>query len=94
MGRGFGSVELFGFWKLSSPLKSKILLRLALANKLLTWDNGKNRGWVGPGTCILCEIRNENVDHLFVVDLSQERLGKRLLKSTVEQYQMGKRVPG
>jgi hypothetical protein len=27
-------------WKLSCPLKSRIIPWLALANRLLTWDNG------------------------------------------------------
>jgi hypothetical protein len=33
-------------WKLKAPLKSKIILWLAINNKLLTWDNGIKHGGV------------------------------------------------
>ena len=36
--------------KLYSPLKTKIVMWLALANKLLTWDNGVNHEWSGPSS--------------------------------------------
>ena len=35
-------------WKLVCKLKSKNFLWLALANKILTWENGQKRRWVGP----------------------------------------------
>jgi hypothetical protein len=35
-------------WKSDSPLKIRILLWLALANGIPTWDNGQKRSWQGP----------------------------------------------
>ena len=32
-------------------VKSKILLWIALSNKLLTWDNGLECGWTNPNKC-------------------------------------------
>jgi hypothetical protein len=34
-------------WKLGAPLKSKVTMSLAINNKLLTWDMGVKRDWVG-----------------------------------------------
>jgi len=53
-------------WKLPCPLKTRILLWLALANRLLTWDDGQKRNCVGTDHCILCKCENESVHHLFV----------------------------
>jgi hypothetical protein len=39
-------------WKITAPLKRRIFLWLALANKILTWDNCKKRAWQGPERCI------------------------------------------
>ena len=39
-------------WKSEGPLKAKIILWLALSNKLLTWENLKKRGWHGPSWCV------------------------------------------
>lgn len=40
---------------------------LALTNKLLTWEKGLKRGWIGPGQCPLCKINKESSTHLFIV---------------------------
>jgi len=53
-------------WKYPGPIKSKIVLWLALNNKLLTWDNGLKRGWNGPNRCALCKEDAESVFHLFI----------------------------
>jgi hypothetical protein len=53
-------------WKLNAPLKSKITLSLEIDNKLLTWDNGIKRRWVGPNRCALCKINEESSSHIFI----------------------------
>jgi hypothetical protein len=35
-------------WKIHAPLKIKLTVWLALTNKLLEWENGLKRGWIGP----------------------------------------------
>ena len=42
-------------WKREGSLKEKITLWLALNNKLLTWENLKKRGWIGPSWCAVCQ---------------------------------------
>jgi hypothetical protein len=53
-------------WKSKAPLRCKILMWLALTNKLLTWDNLEKRNWHGPNHCILCKQFPEYVSHLFI----------------------------
>jgi hypothetical protein len=53
-------------WKWKCPLKTRLFLWLALANRILTWDNGQRRGWSGPNKCTLCKVEEESVSHLFV----------------------------
>jgi hypothetical protein len=53
-------------WKLKSPLRCKLTLWLSLKNKLLTWDNGIKRGWIGPNWCVLCKSDVESNSHVFV----------------------------
>jgi hypothetical protein len=54
-------------WKLVFPLKTRIFLWLVLENKVLMWDNGQKRNWIGLGWCYLCKQASETVDHLFVL---------------------------
>jgi hypothetical protein len=66
---GLGDVSQWWWklvWKLACPLKIIILLWISLANKILTWDNGQKRNWIGPGWCCMCKNDCESVDHLFV----------------------------
>ena len=53
-------------WKLEGPLKTKIFLLLALAKKLITWDNGEKRNCMRPDWCIMCKDSSESMDHIFV----------------------------
>ena len=50
----------------SKYVKSKILLWIALSNKLLTWDNGLECGWTNPNKCSLGKSNVEIVHHLFI----------------------------
>jgi hypothetical protein len=68
-------------WKLDGPLKINIFLWMALANKILTWDNGQKRGWNGLGWCCLCKSENELVDHLFVHCSFTKEVWKEMFKS-------------
>jgi hypothetical protein len=36
-------------WSINAPQKVNILSWLAMENKLLTWDNGFKKGWIGLG---------------------------------------------
>jgi hypothetical protein len=53
-------------WRTHAPLKVKIMLWLAIENRILTWDNGMKRGWTGPSRCALCKDDSESVQHLFI----------------------------
>jgi hypothetical protein len=45
-------------WGVNAQVKKvKILLWLALEKKILTWDKGLKREWVGPGRCALCRAK-------------------------------------
>jgi len=44
------------FWKWNIPQKIKLFTWLEATNKILTWDNLKNRGWEGPNMCHLCRL--------------------------------------
>jgi hypothetical protein len=35
-------------WKWHAPEKMKVLFWLSMEEKILTWDVGLHRGWVGP----------------------------------------------
>lgn len=39
---------------------------LALSNKILTWNDGQERNWQGPGRCIMCKSNEGTVNCLFV----------------------------
>ena len=53
-------------WKTLVPLKCKIVLWLALNNKLLLWKIGIKRGWRAPSRCALFKSHEESFSHLFV----------------------------
>jgi zinc-binding in reverse transcriptase len=71
----FGSINVFFFgcinysmnclWKLKLPLKVYCFLWLVVQNKILTTDNLSRKGWVGPLSCVFCQV-NESVNHLFL----------------------------
>ena len=50
-------------WKLYFPLKTRILMWLALDNKLFTWDNVQKRSWVRLNICILCKVNDKLLNH-------------------------------
>ena len=53
------------FWSRLLPRKIGCFLWLVLKNKVLTWDNIKKKGKIGPGICSLCYTNEETVHHLF-----------------------------
>jgi hypothetical protein len=53
-------------WKENAPFKVKTLTWLVLENKILTWDNGLKRGWIGPNWCALRRSVEEALQHLFI----------------------------
>ena len=52
-------------WKLTCHLKTRILIWLDLANRLLTWDNGHKINMMGPNRCRLRKMNEESMNHLF-----------------------------
>lgn len=60
-------------WKIKAPLRCKLTLSLALKHKLLMWDNGLKRGWIGPNRHVLCKSDAESVStfsfHVFMQDM-------------------------
>jgi hypothetical protein len=53
-------------WSWACPLKTKIFIWLAVANRILTWEVLQHRGFIGPGYCILCKTNCETTHHLLV----------------------------
>jgi len=46
--------------------QNQTFIRMAVENKILTWDNLKTRGWEGPSRCHLCNQDTKNINHLFI----------------------------
>eukprot|EP00253_Pinus_taeda_P035878 PITA_35878 len=51
-------------WKLQGWMKIKLFMWLVLHRKILTWDNIRKRGVLGPSRCQLCEVQEETMEHL------------------------------
>jgi hypothetical protein len=51
----------------SSALWPKVstFLWLIIHNRILTWDNLRKRGFIGPSMCVLCQSQEETKEHLF-----------------------------
>jgi hypothetical protein len=54
---------------------------LALANKILTWDNGLNRGWKGWNRYVLFKLEGESTDHIFIQCSSTKVVWKEILQT-------------
>jgi len=60
-------------WKVRAPLKLILFLWLILKNKVLTGENFRIRGGIGPSVCPLCLQAEETIQHLVVdCDISRE----------------------
>jgi len=55
---------LQNLWKHLGWMKIKLFLWLVLQRKILTWDNIRRRGFLGPSRCQLCEAQEETIEHL------------------------------
>jgi hypothetical protein len=53
-------------WKWNAPEKMRVIFRLSMEEKILTWDAGPHRGWIGPSRCSLCRLNGELAVHLFL----------------------------
>lgn len=53
-------------WKYKIPLKITLFMWLCLYNKVLTREEYRKRGGIGPSVCLLCLNSEETVQHLFV----------------------------
>jgi hypothetical protein len=67
-------------WKYHMLVKTKIMLWLAIENKMLTWDNGIKIGWTGPKRCSLCKVESEFVQHLFILYQFAQQVMSEVLK--------------
>jgi len=52
-------------WKVNAPLKMRCFMWLCLRNKVMTGNNYRRRGGIGPSVCHLCLNDEESVNHLF-----------------------------
>lgn len=53
-------------WKLWAHKKKCIFLRLAMKDRILTWEFLQCKGKHGPSMCYLCTTTKENTFHLLV----------------------------
>lgn len=51
-------------WTTTAPLKVRCFCWLVNKKAILTWDNLRKRGWVGPSLCPLCRHHEEDVNHI------------------------------
>jgi hypothetical protein len=52
-------------WNSTLWPKVSIFLWLTVQNRILTWDNLKKWGFIGPSICPLCQQQEETMEHLF-----------------------------
>jgi hypothetical protein len=52
-------------WNKALWPKVSTFLWLIIHNIILTWDNLKRRGFIGPSICVLCQCQEETKEHLF-----------------------------
>jgi ribonuclease HI len=52
-------------WSKALWPKVSTFLWLIIHNKILTWDNLRKRGFIGPSMCVLCQSQEETKEHLF-----------------------------
>ena len=51
-------------WRHQGWMKIKLFMWLVQHRKILTWDNIRKRGVLGPSRCQLCEAQEETMEHL------------------------------
>ena len=51
-------------WRHQGWMKIKLFMWLVQHKKILTWDNIRKRGVLGPSRCQLCEAQEEAMEHL------------------------------
>jgi ribonuclease HI len=52
-------------WNKALWPKVSTFLWLIIHNRILTWDNLRKRGFIGPSICVLCQCQEETKEHLF-----------------------------
>jgi hypothetical protein len=72
-----GRVEVF-ILEMGFILKDKTFIWLAVANKILTWDNLQLKGWEGPSCCHLCKKESETVNHLLIHCIFTKKVWNRI----------------
>jgi hypothetical protein len=55
-----------GLWKLQVPIKLILFMWLSLHDRILTGENFRRRGGIGPTACSLCLQDEETTQHLMV----------------------------
>lgn len=53
-------------WKSKAPIKCRFFMWLAVHRRCLTADNLARRGWPHQTLCPLCQVADEDCNHLFV----------------------------
>jgi hypothetical protein len=51
-------------WNSPQWPKIKIFQWIILHNRILTWDNLRKRGFIGPSRCHLCQTQEETTNHI------------------------------
>lgn len=51
-------------WQNPHWVKIKLFMWLVQQKNILTWENIRKRGFVGPSRCLLCGLQEETMDHL------------------------------
>jgi hypothetical protein len=52
-------------WSKAFWPKVSTFLWLIIHNRILTWDNLRKRGFIGPSMCVLCQSQEETKEHIF-----------------------------
>ena len=53
-------------WKINIPAKIIMFMWICLKDCVLTGENYRRRGGVGPSVCTLCQKNEETTLHLFI----------------------------
>jgi hypothetical protein len=56
-------------------MKTKLFMWLVHHKKILTWDNIRKRGILGPSICQLCKAEEETMEHILNSCISPPRYG-------------------
>ena len=77
-------------WSLRLWPKITLFIWLLMKGRILTWDNLRRRGLIGPSKCVLCNEAEEIMDHL----LNQCNWSTGMWKEGMESFYQTRCDPG